>query len=271
MIGDKVYLTASGGGKQDDILYVLCYDAKTGAKLWQRSNYCSGRISCHPKMCMATPTPASDGKRIVAFYSCNDCLCYDLEGNLLWARGLTSDYKNASNSVGMSSSPIIVDDVVILQVENDDDSFAVGLDMNTGLNRWRIARPKASTWSTPVMLPGRNGGAPVVLLHSKDKLTAHNPKTGETVWSIDQGVNPIVSSTISADRILVPFAKEGLALVDIAADGPKVLWKEKKLSSGTPTPVAFQGRVYALTGPILSCADLETGNVLWKTRFVGCV
>jgi outer membrane protein assembly factor BamB len=87
---------------------------------------------CHNKMCVATPTPASDGKRIFAFYSSNDVICLDLAGNLLWYRGLTFDYPNASNSLGMASSPVVVNDTLVVQVESDAEAFAVGLDTQTG-------------------------------------------------------------------------------------------------------------------------------------------
>jgi len=88
VVGGRVFLTASSGYQQDR-LHVLCFDAPTGKKLWERQFWATGRTLCHPKMCNATPTPASDGRRVFAFFSSNDVVCLDLEGNLLWMRGLT--------------------------------------------------------------------------------------------------------------------------------------------------------------------------------------
>ena len=103
VVSDRVIVTASSGYRQDR-LHVLCFDARDGRKLWERQFWATGRTMCHPKTCMAAPTPASDGRRIFAFYSTNDLFSLDLDGNLLWLRGLTHDYPNASNSMGMASS-----------------------------------------------------------------------------------------------------------------------------------------------------------------------
>ncbi|NRB74091.1 MAG: PQQ-binding-like beta-propeller repeat protein, partial [Verrucomicrobiales bacterium] len=103
-VGDKVFVTAASGPDQKQ-LHVLCFNAANGSPVWERRFWTTGRTMSHKKTCVAAPTPASDGERIYAFYSSNDVICLDLDGNLLWLRGLTLDYPNASNSLGMSSSP----------------------------------------------------------------------------------------------------------------------------------------------------------------------
>ena len=105
IVGDRVFVTCASGPKGKR-LHALCFDAITGKQRWERQFWATGRTMCHEKMSNATPTPASDGQRIFAFYSSNDLICLDLEGNLQWFRGLNHDYQNASNSLGMSSSPI---------------------------------------------------------------------------------------------------------------------------------------------------------------------
>src|SRR5438552_1119995 len=55
VVGDRVFVTASGGVKQDR-LHVLGFDAKTGAKLWQRNFWGTGPTGAHPKTSMAAPT-----------------------------------------------------------------------------------------------------------------------------------------------------------------------------------------------------------------------
>jgi outer membrane protein assembly factor BamB len=140
VVGDRVYLTAASGPKQDR-LHVICFSAKDGKKLWERQFRATGRTMTHEKTCVAAPTPVSDGERIFAIFSSNDVLCLDLDGNLLWLRGLTRDYPNASNSLGMSSSLTVADGVLITMVENDSESFTAGLDAKTGVNRWKLDRP----------------------------------------------------------------------------------------------------------------------------------
>ncbi len=123
VIGDRVFLTASSGYR-DDRLHVLCFSVVTGEQLWDRQFRATGRTVCHEAMCMATPQPCSDGERIYAYFSCNDVICLDLDGNLIWYRGLGLDYPNASSSLGMSSSPIVVDGTLVLQLDTESEALA---------------------------------------------------------------------------------------------------------------------------------------------------
>ncbi len=158
VIGDRVVVTASSGVKQDR-LHVLCFSAADGHRVWERQFWATGRTLSHPSSANAAPTPASDGHLIFAFYSSNDLACLDLDGNLQWFRGLAYDFPHAGNDVGMSSSPVVVGDVVVAQVECQGDSFAVGIDKATGETRWRVDRPHEASWASPVVVRGVRRGA----------------------------------------------------------------------------------------------------------------
>ena len=97
------------------------------------------------KPSVAAPTMVSDGKVVVAQFSSNDAFCLDLKGNLKWLRGLTYDYLNAANGLGMSSSPVIANGVLVAQVENDAESFTVGLSLINGTTLWKKDRPRERT------------------------------------------------------------------------------------------------------------------------------
>ena len=101
---------------------------------------------------VAAPTPASDGQRVFAYFSSNDLVALDIEGNLLWTRGLTLEHPQSGNDVGLASSPLVAGDTVIVQVECQGDSFAAGFAVDSGVERWRIARPSRGNWSSPTLL-----------------------------------------------------------------------------------------------------------------------
>lgn len=180
IIGDRVFVTCSSGPKQDR-LHVICFNAKDGTKRWERKFWATGRTMAHEKTSVAAPTPASDGERLFAIFSSNDLVCLDLDGNLLWLRGMTRDYPNASNSLGMSSSLTVADGVLIAMLENDSESFTAGIDANTGLNRWKLDRPKLANWTSPMLLKAE-GRPTYVLLQSGKGLSAVEPSTGKVVW-----------------------------------------------------------------------------------------
>lgn len=270
VIGDRVVLTASSGFRQDR-LHVLSFDRATGNKVWERQFWATGRTMTHRKMCVATPTPASDGQRIFAFYSSNDVVCLDLDGNLLWLRGLTHDFPNASNSLGMASSPIVIGQTLIVQVENDAQSFATGLNTATGKARWKKVRPKRANWSSPTVWQDGDS-EPVALLQSSAGIEAIDPHTGKTHWEFGNGASTIPSSVVTSDSLLVPSnGLTALRLGDADAESsPEVLWNDNRLGPGTASPIAVDGKVFVVNrAGVLQAADVTTGSILWRLRLKG--
>ncbi|MFN0196272.1 MAG: PQQ-binding-like beta-propeller repeat protein [Planctomycetaceae bacterium] len=269
VIGDRVVVTSSSGFHEDR-LHVTCFDANNGEQLWERQFWATGRTMCHPKMCNATPTPASDGKRIFAFYSSNDVICLDLDGNLLWFRGLTHDYPNASNSLGMASSPVVIGETLIVQVENDAESFSTGLNVETGEPRWKIERPQIANWASPTILRGETPERDLVLLQSPSDLQAVNPQSGEVVWTYTQGASGIPSSVTGDGVVFVP--SNGLTALRTAGDAkePEIVWQTPKAPPSTASPIYYDGRIYVVTrAGVLLCIDPKTGEELWKMRVTG--
>ncbi|MBM3890582.1 MAG: pyrrolo-quinoline quinone, partial [Verrucomicrobia bacterium] len=181
VIGDRVFVTCSSGPKQDR-LHIFCFNASDGSKRWERQFWATGRTMCQDKTCVAAPTPASDGRRIFAQFSSNDLICLDLDGNLLWLRSLMRDYPNVSNSIGMSSSPVVVADTLIVQAETDVESFVAGIDVATGVNRWKVERPRIRNWSSPVIFTDRPGRQ-LIAVNGNAGVATLLPATGEVVWS----------------------------------------------------------------------------------------
>ncbi|HWA97123.1 MAG TPA: PQQ-binding-like beta-propeller repeat protein [Pirellulales bacterium] len=269
VVAGRVYVTASSGANQDR-LHVLCFDSADGKQLWERQFWATGRTLCHPTSSIAAPTPASDGQRIFAFYSSNDLVCLDLDGNLQWYRGLTYDHPTAANDVGMASSPLVVGPLVIVQVECLGDSFAAAIDTTTGETRWRIDRPKVMNWCSPVLLHGKQPGADLILLQGPDGISAHDPKTGRAVWSIDRKCNGIPSPVVHDEVIYL--ASEGLTALGkrSTAGDPEILWATKQLDPASSSPVVQDGSVYVLNrAGALTCGDADTGEVKWRLRLKG--
>ncbi len=263
-----MFVTCSSGPKQQR-LHVICFSATDGSKLWERQFWATGRTMCQPKTCVAAPTPAGDGKRIVAFFSSNDAVCLDLDGNLIWFRGLGRDYPNASNSVGMSSSLLIAGGVVVAQVESQSDGFAVGLDLDTGVNRWKIERPRKPNWTSPIMM--KCGGRKLVALLSPQGVAAIEPATGIVVWECADGGSSVPSCATSGGVLFVPSA-HGLTALQPGAGGekPKQLWQSSRLRPGTPSPIVLGEKVFTLSdGGILTCGATATGERLWQLRLKG--
>jgi outer membrane protein assembly factor BamB len=266
--GDKVFLSAASGPDQSR-LHVICLNAKSGTKVWERQFWATGRTMTHPKTCVAAPTPVVSGNRLFVLYSSNDLICLDLDGNLQWLRGLTLDYPNASNSLGMSSSPVVVDGVLVVQVENDSESFAAGINIRTGENLWKLDRPKAANWTSPTA--AMSGGKPVAILQSSKGIHAVNPHNGEEVWYFRGGASTIPSSTLGPDGTLYVPSK-GITALQPGSEkrDVKELWVSGRLKPGTSSPLILGNRIFTMNSSgVLTCGDTGNGDRLWQIRMEG--
>lgn len=265
--GNKVFISASEGFREDK-LTVMCLDAATGKTLWKRSTQATGNTMTYPypMMANATPTPVTDGKYVFALFSSNDLVCYDLDGNLQWFRGLNYDYPQASNSIGMSSSLIYAANTLVAQIENDSDSFVAGINPATGANVWKTERPKFSNWNSPAIVRGATSDEDLVVLLTQDGLSLLQPKTGEIAWTIPGTGSTVSSPAVHAGTIYAPL--NGLIAVKptLGSKAPEGIWTEKGLGGGSSSPVIYEGKVYAMGRGVLTGGDAATGKVTWKKR-----
>jgi len=267
----KVYLTASSG-MTDTRLHVLCFDAKSGKKLWERQFWATGQTFCHPKTCMACPTPVTDGESVYCVFATGDAVALNSAGDVLWIRALNTDYPKMTNHVGRSQSPILHGDVVIVPMESQGDSFVFGLDTKTGQNRWKLNRTAEVNWTTPLIV--EHDGQTDLLIAAMHGLSGHDPRTGQTKWTFEDEKCNMISSPLPAggDVILVPVGFSGLAAMKLSSNaGPEVLWKSLKIGSGMSTPVVADGRVYSLGNrdSNVFCANLSDGKIIWDRRLQG--
>jgi len=268
IVGDRIFVSCASGSKQG-WLHVICFNAADGSKRWERQFWATGRTTCHEKTSVAASTPASDGERLYVLFSCNDLVCLDLDGNLVWLRGLTRDYPNASNSLGMSSSPVVSEGVLVVQVESDSEAFAAGLDTMTGVNRWKLDRPRMANWTSPVLF-NDDAGRPVVALQSGKGVDGIEPATGKVVWNYADGASTIPSSTLSGKVLYVP--SHGLTALQpgVSGDAPKQLWRSSQLRPATSSPIVLGGKIFTLNeAGVLTCGDAANGERLWQLRLKG--
>jgi outer membrane protein assembly factor BamB len=266
VVGDKVFITCSSGPEQQS-LHVFCFDAKDGKPVWERVMRATGRTMSHNKTCVAAPTPCSDGQRIFALFSSNDLFAFDLDGNLLWLRGLTYDYSNASNSLGMSQSPTVIGGTLVIQSENDSESFAAGIDVKTGINQWKIDRPKAANWTSAVHW--KQEGAPaLVALQSSKGLLGLDPTSGKQVWDYADGASTIPSSAVGSGVLYA--VSHGITALKPDGNSISQLWRNEALNPGTASPLALGEALYIINkAGVLIKASLANGDEQWKLRLKG--
>jgi outer membrane protein assembly factor BamB len=113
---------------------LYCLDKGTGEILWKRVAFKGKpRIRTHASNTYASETPATDGERVYAYFGMTGLFCYDFSGKLIWEKDLGS-YPMQRNW-GTASSPLLYGDRLFLQIDNEEKSFLVALDTETGDER----------------------------------------------------------------------------------------------------------------------------------------
>jgi outer membrane protein assembly factor BamB len=142
--GKRLFLTAA----DQETLMLFAFDSETGKKLWRfamprsRRNEIDGQRN-DP----ASPTPATDGETVYAFFQDFGLLAVTTDGNERWKLPLGP----FPNNYGMASSPIVYGETVFLQCDQLLGSFIVAADKRTGRVRWRTTRPSVlEGWATPL-------------------------------------------------------------------------------------------------------------------------
>lgn len=267
--GDRVYVTCASGPRETR-LHLVCLDAGSGKQLWHRQLFATGNTFCHPTSSMAAPTPAADATGVYALFATGDLAAFDPDGNLLWYRSLTGDYPTITNSVGMASSPLLWNGLLVVPMDNVGESFIAALDIKDGTNRWRTPRPRNANWTTPVVWK-RPGGSEELIFQGPGGLTGYDPTSGKELWALKDASGSIPSPVVDGDKLYVseggsPGGTQALQAT-AARPAPEVLWKSAKLRNGMNSSVAHAGKVYSVNSVgVLVCGEPATGNVVWQER-----
>lgn len=282
--GGKVIVTTaiSEGTKSPDSVHqwqVMCLDEKTGELLWTRTpKTAKPTIRTHRDNTYASETPVTDGKYVVAYFGMTGMYCFDLDGNQVWSKDLGT-YK-MRNDWGTSSSPVIADGLVILQVDNEQSSFIVAMDIATGNEKWRKTRDEPSNWGTPLIWKNAKR---TELITSGSKIRSYDPTNGELLWELNFGRSGVNSSPAGDDQMLIVghvgrdgggmFAVRSGATGDISlkegeTSNAFVAWSSNSDGPGRSSPLLYQGYVYLLgkRDGVVTCLDAKTGKTAYVTR-----
>ena len=173
--GDRIFLTTATGTGEAVQRHVLCISLKSGQIEWDEPISSGPGESVHKMNGWATPSCATDGQRVVAFFGPGGLHCLDHDGKSLWSRELG----NFPGAWGIGASPVIVGDKVIQNCDATGNSFLVAIDLATGKDAWktdRTATPRGG-WSTPVA-----DSKGILLLNGEFGISAYETATGKPLW-----------------------------------------------------------------------------------------
>ncbi len=261
---------------------VYCLDKRTGNIIWEKvAAELAPRVARHPHNSYASATPATDGKRVVAFFGSEGLYTFDLDGNLLWKHDVgpldqgafdVPDYK-----WGSASSPIIYKDLVIVQCDQQKGSFLAAFDAATGKPRWRAQRDAIPSWSTPTVYEGSERAE--LVTNGAEYFRGYDPATGVELWRM-KGTSMISVPTPFVAHGLIYLASgyyryiQPIVALKPGATGDvtpeRVAWRTEKGAPYLPTPIVYGDYFYSFNHRgILAVYKATTGESIYEQRLGG--
>ncbi len=302
--GDKVFVTSAvssdpkasfrpglygdGDASKDNsphrwVIYAI--DRKTGKIAWQQlSRQGEPLEKRHIKSTYANSTPATDGRVVVSWFGSQGLYAYDMKGHFLWKADLgridLGAYDIPTYEWGPASSPIIWNNLVIVQCDTQADSFLLALDAATGKIVWKTDREEIPSWGSPTVADTPTG--PQLVTNASNYIRGYDPTNGKELWRLGGSSKITAPTPIFADGMFVvasgrgperpifvirPTARGDVTLKDGNKASDVIVWSMTGRGSYMPTPLAYRGILYILNNNgLFDAYDLKTGKEIYRQR-----
>ena len=258
----RAFTVEQRGGRE----LAAAYDLATGRELWTNAwnaRFQSGMGGDGPR---ATPT-WHEG-RLYALGATGEFRALDAAtGRTLWQTNILRDASADNIEHGLSNSPLVVDNVVIVQPGGANGQSVVAYDRLSGKRVWSALDDRTS-YASPMLVTV--GGLRQILAFTEMRLVSLSPENGTLLWEFEwsPGNNASQPLITAPDRVFIS-AEHGAAMLQLApAPGgrltPRELWRTNRMNNKFTSPVLHDGFIYGLDESILACIDATTGDLKWK-------
>jgi outer membrane protein assembly factor BamB len=250
---------------------VLAIDRATGKTIWERT---AAKAMPHEgkqeNNSYASASASTDGERLYAYFGSWGLYCYDFAGDLEWQRDFGD--MRTRGGFGEGASPALHGDRIVVNWDNEGESFIVALDKVTGEELWRRAREEISSWATPLVV--EVSGRAQVITTGTNKVRSYDLASGDLIWEgPGLTLNPIPSPLESDGVVYVTSGFRGSAayavrLADAKGNigsSPAILWRRDRDTPYVPSPLLYEGVFYLVksNSGILTALDAKTGEPLY--------
>ena len=289
VLGNQVWLTTATLEGND--FFAICVDGDTGKIVFNEKVFhadnpepLGNNVNCY-----AAPSPVIEPGRVYVHFGSYGTACLDTATSKpLWQR---RDLP-CRHYRGPGSSPILLEDLLILTFDGVDVDYLVALDKKTGKTVWKTDRSTRwddldaqgkptregdfrKAFSTPLVIDV--GGKPQLISAGSKALFSYDPRTGRELWTVRHAAHTAVLRPVFSHGLVVfctGLGKPELWAVrpDGQGDvtGTHVAWKLEKGAPKTPSPIAVDDLLYIVSDEgVGMCLEAATGKEVWKERLGG--
>jgi len=239
---------------------VICLDLKTGNTRWEKQVHEGIPESpIHIKSSYASETPVTDGEHVYFYFGHIGIFCFDLDGEEVWQKPIAK--VNMRSGWGTAASPVLHKDRIYVVNDNEDQSYLLALDKETGDEIWKVVRDdEDSNWSTPFIW--ENGQRTEIVTPGTDRIRSYD-LDGNLLWWLE-GMSSITIATPYQDDGLLyvtsgyvgspakpiyaikPGATDNITLAEDETSNDYIAWSQPKSAPYNPSTIVYRGQLYVL-------------------------
>jgi len=281
-VENEIWLTtALDGGRS---LRAMCLDKKTGKTIHDvEVLHLDDPGPIHRKNSHASPTPIIDGRLVLVHFGGHGLGCVSRDGKVLW----TSRELKYHHQHGPGGSPVLFEDLLIVNCDGTDVQYVAALEKTTGKIVWKTPRKHISEarlageknapmgFSTPLVIEVE--GKPQLISTGADHVAAYDPRTGEEIWwSEYDGYSLVPRPVFGHGMVYICSGYESPVVYAIRVGGrgnvtkTHVAWTRERGAPLNPSPLLVGEEFYLVDdGGVATCLDAKTGREHWQRRLGG--
>jgi outer membrane protein assembly factor BamB len=255
---------------------VLCFDAASGKMVWSFQYPCKYQKIGYPDGPRASVTV--DNSRAYSLGTTGLLYCFDAaKGTVLWSKDLNQEYKIRMPIWGISASPLVEGNSVIVQI-GGQNACLVAMDKTSGKEIWKAFDDPAS-YCSPIMI--QQAGKRVCVCLTGSRVIGFDPATGKLYWEVafpaPRGVIAVATPVFKDNFLFLTSFFDGSLMIKVDPDklAAKEVWRRKgadeqhtdALHSMITTPVILGDYIYGIDSyGELRCLKRDTGDRVWESQ-----
>jgi outer membrane protein assembly factor BamB len=262
--------TLYGEGSGD---FAVAYDAATGKPLWRVP---LGRKYENGQGNGPRSTPTVDGDVVYVLTATGKLAALNAaDGKKIWAHDLREEFDAEPPTWGISTSPLVEGNLLLVDVGGSRGRSLVAFDKKTGKTVW-TSQSEMAGYSAPIAITV--GGVRQVIFFTGRAVLAVSPKDGKLLWRVpwrtDWDVNAATPIFVPPDKLYISSGYDtGAALfrIEVANGraGAGEVWQSRRMKNQFSSSVLHNGHIYGFDNSVLKCIVAATGEEKWKESGFG--
>jgi outer membrane protein assembly factor BamB len=237
---------------QHHAFVVLALDRGDGSIVWQTTVQRKlPHEGGHYTASLASNSAVTDGEHVFAWFGSHGLYCLSPDGEVKWEKHFGE--MQTKHGHGESASPVVDDERIYVNWDQDGPCFVTALDKRTGAEVWRVERDEETSWASPILV--ENSGAALLVVAGTNRVRAYEPATGAVIWECGGLSSNIVATPVAGNgMVFAGSSYEKKAFLAIRLDGAtgditntdRVAWTRNRGTPYVPSPLLYGDALYFL-------------------------